>query len=379
MNFFAQQALARRQARRMVVLFALAVTGVVVGVNAACTLAFLAFYPGTHLSSGATFGVAGLPPLFHLTNTAIVLLFVLGGALVEWSRLSEGGVAVARLLGARALAAEPTDAGERRLRNIAEEMAVAAGAPVPQLFLLDDEPAINACAVGHDARDAAVIVTRGALRRLNRDELQGVFAHEYAHVLHGDVRLNLTLTAYVYGILIVHQFGRALLGWAHPQRFHPTSGEDPRALPLAIAAAVLGAAIMAVGAVGWLAARLLQAAVSRQREFLADATAVRFTRLPDGLGNALRKLAGVERARGERLLGPGTGLLAHAWLVAPGRLAGWLATHPPLAERIRRIFGRPMRAITEDDARRAQAVDEPVHARPAPDPRDVPLEFDPRG
>jgi len=353
LNFFAQQALARRQARRMVVLFALAVTGVVVGVNAACTLAFLAFYPGTHLSSGATFGVAGLPPLFHLTNTAIVLLFVLGGALVEWSRLSEGGVAVARLLGARALAAEPTDAGERRLRNIAEEMAVAAGAPVPKLFLLDDEPAINACAVGHDARDAAVIVTRGALRRLNRDELQGVFAHEYAHVLHGDVRLNLTLTAYVYGILIVHQFGRALLGWAHPQRFHPTSGEDPRALPLAIAAAVLGAAIMAVGAVGWLAARLLQAAVSRQRE--------------------------VERARGERLLGPGTGLLAHAWLVAPGRLAGWLATHPPLAERIRRIFGRPMRAITEDDARRAQAVDEPVHARPAPDPRDVPLEFDPRG
>ncbi len=360
----------------MVVLFALAVAGVVAGVNVACTLAFLAFYPGAHLSAGAPFGVTGLPPLFFLTNTAIVLLFVLGGALVEWSRLSEGGAAVARMLGARELAADPVDAAERRLRNIAQEMAVAARAPVPRLFLLDDESAINACAVGHDARDAAVIVTRGALRRLDRDELQGVFAHEFAHVLHGDVRLNLTLTAYVYGILIVHQFGRALLGWAHPQRFHPTSGNDPRALPLALAAAALGVAIMAVGAIGWLAARLLQAAVSRQREYLADATAVRFTRLPDGLGNALRKLAGTQRGRSERLLGPGTGLLAHAWLVAPGRLAGWLATHPPLAERIRRIFGRSMRAIVEDDATRAAAADLP--AKPVPDPRDTPMEFDVR-
>ncbi len=344
MRFFEHQAQARRASRRLLWLFALAVALIVVAVNVACALALALIDPWMWRASGSVAGfVAALPRYFFETNTAVVLLFIVGGALIEGVRLRDGGAAVADMLGARAVPADPGDAAQRRLRNVAQEMAIAAGAPIPALYVLDDESAINACAAGHDGRDAAVIVTRGALDKLTRDELQGVFAHEMAHVLHGDLRLNLRLSAYVYGVLIVFQFGRAMIGYSRAPAGAPRV--EGRGGLLAPAAFVFGLAIMAIGAIGWVAARLLQAAVGRQREFMADATAVGFTRLADGLGNALRKALTLAGEGAAGLANPAVATTAHAWMVAPDRFAGLFATHPPLAERIRRIFGRSMRAL----------------------------------
>jgi len=342
LRFFERQAQARRLSRRLLWLFALAVVAVVIAVNAACVVAFALLDPwlwsGTPAASGGV--LARLPRHFFETNTAVTLLFIVGGALVEEIRLREGGAAVARMLGAREVGAQPADAAERRLVNVAQEIAIAAGARIPALYVLDGEHAINACAAGHDARDAALILTRGALERLDRDELQGVVAHEMAHVLHGDVRLNLRLAACAYGVLIVFLFGRSLLGY---RRNGAARGEiEGRGGAFAPLAFVLGAAILSVGAIGWLAARLLQAGVGRQREFLADATAIRLTRLPEGLGNALRKVLAQEREGLGRLSNPAVATTAHAWMAAPDSLRGLLATHPPVSERIRRIFGRSM-------------------------------------
>ncbi len=342
MRFFERQAHARRASRRLLWLFALAVASIVVAVNLGCALALALIDPWSWRGAASVAGfLARLPRYFFETNTAVVLLFIVGGALVEGVRLRDGGAAVARALGARPVPADPQDAAQRRLRNVAQETAIAAGAPIPALYVLDDEDAINACAAGHDGRDAAVVVTRGALGKLTRDELQGVFAHEMAHVLHGDVRLNLHLSAYVYGVLIVFRFGRALTGYSRTPAGAPRI--EGRGGALAPFAVVFGLAIMGIGAIGWVAARMLQAAVGRQREFMADATAVRFTRLPSGLGNALRKA--MADGAGGRLANTEVETTAHAWIVAPDRFSGLFATHPPLAERIRRIFGRAMPAL----------------------------------
>jgi Zn-dependent protease with chaperone function len=359
LRFFERQAQARRASRRLLWLFALAVAAIVVAVNLACAAALLLVDPWMWGGSGSLAGfVARLPRHFFETNTGIALLFIVGGALLEGVRLREGGAAVASMLGASAVPADPRDAAQRRLRNVAQETAIAAGAPIPALYVLDDETAINACAAGHDARDAAVIVTRGALSRLTRDELQGVFAHEMAHVLHGDVRLNLRLSAYVFGVLIVFRFGRALTGYGRPAA-GPARVEG-RGGVLAPVAFVFGVAIMGVGAIGWVAARLLQAAVGRQREFMADATAVRFTRQSDGLGNALRKALSLAREGRAGLANPAVATTAHAWIVAPDRFAGMFATHPPLAERIRRIFGRAMPALPAPDLADPELAEPPV-------------------
>ncbi len=374
MRFFERQAQARRASRRLLWLFALAVAAIVVAVNLACALALLLVDPWMWGGSGSLGGfVARLPRHFFETNTGITLLFIVGGALLEGVRLRDGGAAVASMLGARPVPADPSDAAQRRLRNVAQETAIAAGAPIPALYVLEDETAINACAAGHDARDAAVIVTRGALARLTRDELQGVFAHEMAHVLNGDVRLNLRLSAYVYGVLIVFQFGRALTGYSRAAAGSPRI--EGRGGPLAPLAFVFGLAIMAVGAIGWVAARLLQAAVGRQREFMADATAVRFTRQSDGLGNALRKALSLAQAGRARLANPSVATTAHAWIVASDGFAGMFATHPSLAERIRRIFGRSMPALPA--AELIESPGQPVadSRRCAVDQCDAPIRF----
>lgn len=285
--------------------------------------------------------LAQLPAHFWLANTAALLVLMLGATVREAVRLSAGGPGLAALLGARAVPPESVDPGEQRLRSLAHETSIAFGAPMPSLYVLDDEDSVNACVAGHDARDAAVIVTRGALARLTRDELQGLYAHEFAHVLHGDAALNLRMTAWVSGLMVVYQFGHALRSWARPEE---SAGRGRiRGGPVAQIAFAAGTLVMACGSIGWVAARLLQAAGGRHRGFLADSAAVRFTRLPLGLGNALRKSDGMGARRLLNFVAPVT---AHAWLLQPDRVGGWLATHPPVAERVLRIFGRAMPAYT---------------------------------
>ncbi len=199
------------------------------------------------------------------------------GSIGKTMSLSSGGRAVAELLDGRLVNPSSIDLHERKLLNIVEEMAIASGVPVPQVYVMDDETSINAFAAGHSASDAAISVTRGCMTMLSRDELQGVIAHEFSHLLNGDMRLNLRLMGLIFGILCLTVIGRVLI--------HTRGKKNP--LPL------LGLALIIIGWVGVLFGRLIQAAVSRQREFLADASAVQFTRNPGGLAGALKKIGGL--------------------------------------------------------------------------------------
>jgi Zn-dependent protease with chaperone function len=337
---------ARRATRRLLVLFLLTVALTVLCANAALALIW-------RLHTG---GLSGFPPWFFQTNTLVTLGFILGGCWIETQRLRQGGAHVAQLLGGRELR-EPRDLAERRLRNVVDELAIASGLKAPRVFLLDRDDAINAFAAGWEQQDSVVAVTRGALERLTRDELQGVLAHEFGHVLNGDTRLNMRLIGYVFGLQMIFNFGRSLTLPAD------TNGRRGAGL-------LPGLALMAAGFMGWMAGRLLQAAVSRQREFLADAHAVQFTRLPHGIGGALRKIAH-HMANGEARLHS-----AHAAVVAPLLLSAdgsqairWLATHPPLIERLRRIYGRVMPPL---EAQLLEPVDAPL-AGPTGVPAFVPM------
>lgn len=329
MRFREYQAEARSTSRRLVVLFVFTIALTVAGVNAALWLAW-------QLVAYTQFDT---PRWFFEANTAMTLLFVLGGWWLESHQLQKGGAHVAQLLGGREITS-PRDLGERRLRNVVHEMTLASGLPMPRVFVLDREEAINAFASGWTAEDSAITVTHGALQRLTRDELQGVVAHEFGHIQSGDTRLNMRLIGMVFGLQMVYTLGQTLAQRNDKDQY--------------TALALIGWALMGAGSIGWLAGRLLKAAVSRQREFLADAHAVQFTRLPDGLGKALLKVAG-QRSQGQRMHHPNAELVSHLLLSSDVWVrGGWLASHPPLADRIRRLLGRvppdlPANPVTMDD------------------------------
>jgi len=268
----------------------------------------------------------GYPALFFETNTALIMLFVIGGSLVELHRLQDGGgPRVARWVGGQEVT-RPDDALHRRLLNVVDEMALASGQPVPRVFVLPREDAINAFVAGWGPQDLSLCVTRGALERLTRAELQGLVAHEFSHIGEGDTRLNMRLVGMVFGLEMLFRMGQSL--------FEPDT-RDRR-----MAASLIGLAIMAAGWLGWVAGHALQAAVSRQREHLADARAVQWTRSRDGLGGVLRKIL-TQQNEGVETRTVGS-VVQHMLLVAneSGKVAGWFDSHPPLPERIRRIYGR---------------------------------------
>ena len=323
MNFFEHQARARRSSSRLVVLFALAVAAITIAVSFVVGLAVEigseeAAAPGTLLERRLGVFIAA----------ALVTLAVIGlSTLYKLGKLRAGGGVVARELGGTLVASDATDPRHRRLRNVVEEIAIASGVPVPEIYVLDQEPGINAFAAGYTPADAAVAVTRGALEHLTRDELQGVVAHEFSHVLNGDMRLNIKLMGVLFGILVLAIAGREVLR-------HTRGGGGKKGG----AVVLIALAVMIVGYAGLFFGRLIKAGVSRQREFLADASAVQFTRQSAGISGALKKIGGLpqgskfEAADAEQashmLFGDGVGYSA------------LFATHPPLDERIRRIDPR---------------------------------------
>ncbi|MEV0154489.1 M48 family metalloprotease [Micromonospora sp. NPDC050686] len=321
MNFFERQRQVRRLSTRLVLLFVLAVIGIVVVVNLAAVFAFNA-------TAGPPEQLLGLIAVVSAGTVAAIGL----AALVRTLALRGGGGKVARELGGVPVPADTTDPELRRLRNVVEEMALASGVPVPEVYLLPDEAAINAFAAGWGPSDAAVAVTRGALQRLNRDELQGVIAHEFAHVVNGDMRLNIRLMGLLFGILFLTVIGRGLtqagvLGGGRG-RGSNSGGGGANPLPL------VGLALLAAGYIGVLAGRLIQASVSRQREYLADASAVQYTRQTRGIAGALKKIGGL--ADGSELRSPKRDEVGHM-LFGEAARASWFATHPPLADRIRAL------------------------------------------
>lgn len=336
MDFTQRQDEARAASRRLTLLFLLALALVVAAINLA----------------GATvwrLSMANLPlpPYFVLTNSLVVLLFVIGGGWLESSRLREGGGVLARRLGARPL--DTARLSHQRLGNVVAELAIAAGIPVPEAFVLDD-PSINALTAGDEPARCAIVLTQGALDRLDRAELQGVVAHEIAHVLNGDMALNTRAAGAVFGLMSLSLMGRSMLGGSFLAP-DPARRERPGPLPLPVFW-LAGLALLLVGWIGYLAGRLLQAGLSRQREFLADALAVELTRQTTGLGRALRKIAGQGRKTQQHPQAEYMAVVAHLLLVAPPRDRRWLDSHPPLAQRIRRLYGRYMPSIESTPADR---------------------------
>ncbi len=353
MNFFEHQEAARRVSRRLIVLFTLAVIAIVLAVNVVATfLYFSVFSPP-------------LPRGFYLTNTLVTLLMIGAGTWWETARLASGGDAVARMIGARLVDSSTRDLLERRLVNVVEEMALASGTPVPRVYVMDNEMSINAFAAGHSLHDAVIAVTRGTLTRLTRDELQGVIGHEFSHILNGDMRLNIRLIGVLFGLLMLSMFGRFMMEIGRGSR-------DSRGGVAVLMFA--GIALWIIGYVGVFFGRLIKAAVSRQREYLADASSVQFTRNPDGIGGALRKIGGLTQPGlpGSGIGHPHAETLSHLFLGAakPSFVSGLFATHPPLPARIQRIYGRALPLLPAHELPLAEALGEagsaPARAAIAP-------------
>jgi Zn-dependent protease with chaperone function len=344
MNFFAQQEQARKQTRLLVLLMIAAVIVIVVLVN------FIAAFSWKWLHHGVN--EPSYPNGFFLTNTLVTAGLILGGTLVELFSLREGGDAVARMAGGRLVSSATHDAKERRLQNVAAEMALASGIACPKIYVLDREDAINAFAAGYNPNEAVIAVTRGTLDRLTRDELQGVVAHEFSHILNGDMRLNVRLIGVLFGLQMISGFGQHLLDSALRSSGFRSSNRN---FSLRIFLVIMGIALYITGYAGVVLGRIIKAAVSRQREFLADASAVQFTRNRDGIGDALRKFGGLSRTTGlgSRIRHPNAEQLSHLFIGSPlpSLLDGWFATHPPIGERLRRLYGRSVALLDAPELR----------------------------
>ncbi|MBI2381152.1 MAG: M48 family metallopeptidase [Gammaproteobacteria bacterium] len=327
MDFFEHQDRARRKTGVLAIYFALAVLGIVLAVNAAVY--------GVLALSGAipTDLKLWLGQPWWLAIAALTLLVIAGGSLVRSWQLKGGGVALNQMLGARPILATTTEPGERRLINVVEEMAIAAGMPVPILFILDEEESINAFVAGLTPGGATLTVTRGALDQLSRDELQGVVGHEFSHILNADMRINLRLIGLLAGILAIGQLGEFLLEMRGGGRLSSRKGNGGIAAILG-----LGLALTLIGWIGLFFGRLIKAAISRQREFLADASSVQFTRNPDGIAGALARIGA--QAGAARMHNAHAEEMSHMCFGMSVPLAAWFATHPPIPERIKAIKGR---------------------------------------
>ena len=320
MDFFEQQAIAHRKTKWLVIYFVLAVAAMI----AVIYLAFILILAGAqshhrHYDEGQpSFSLWDSETFFAVTFAVIAVVGI--GSAYKTAALASGGSAVSEMMGGRLIATNTANPDERKLLDVVEEMAIASGVPMPQVYVMDQENGINAFAAGHKPADATITVTRGCMKLLSRDELQGVIGHEFSHVLNGDMRLNLRLMGTIFGILCLAIIGRI---------FIQTRGRN-NPLP------IVGIVLLIVGYIGVFFGRLIQAAVSRQREFLADASSVQFTRNPSGITGALKKIGG---------LGPMGSRLDHAHAEEVSHMffgngisepfIGLLETHPPLEQRIR--------------------------------------------
>jgi len=369
MNFFRAQDEARGRTTRLVVLLVLAIL-VLTG-----TLYVLAVLgQGKLLAHGE---IAWIQPKLFLCTSGVALLVIFGGSLVRIAELSKGGGAIAERLGGRLVTGVTKDPAERRYLNVVQEMALASGLPVPLCYVLDEDDSINAFAAGNSPQDAAVGVTRGALLNLTRDELQGVIAHEFSHIGNGDMKLNLRIIGAIAGLTALAQLGYIFFRLAGSVR-------GKNSAPIALAMILAGVVVLLIGSGGILFGKIIQAAVSREREYLADASAVQFTRNPLGLGSALKKIAGFAGARREA--SEAELEAQHLFFASSGGfLESLFSTHPPINERIRRIDPafdghlpdvKPVAASAEDASpvSRAAPVAMAVPPLPAAAPRAVPTD-----
>ena len=327
MNFFKSQDIARKNTRYLVVLFLLAILSLVVLTNLLVIVVF------NHLNVN----VASTEILNSRFDWNVIIMvsagvtsIILFGSLYKVLSLSSGGARVAEMLDAELIVEDSGDANKQKILNVVEEMAIASGTPVPPVYLLDED-GINAFAAGYKASDAVIGITRGGIEKLSRDQLQGVIAHEFSHIFNGDMRLNIRLIGILHGITIIGTIGYYMLRSGRHSGHRRSRDNNGGGIVF------LGLGLMAIGYAGTFFGNLIKSAVSRQREFLADASAVQFTRNPDGIAGALKRIGG--DASGSLLENSHTAEISHA-LFSQGistYLEDLFATHPPLEERIYKI------------------------------------------
>ncbi|WP_309396214.1 M48 family metallopeptidase [Cerasicoccus maritimus] len=328
MDFFSAQDDAHSRTKLLVVYFVLAVACIIVALYALC----MVFYSYGTTPENQPVQWVIWQPIVLAGVAGFVVLLVGGASLSKIAELKGGGGIVAKSVGGRKVDPGTADPDERKLMNVVEEMAIASGTPVPEVYLLDREDGINGFAAGYTPDDAAIAVTRGCVQRLSRDELQGVIAHEFSHILNGDMRMNIKLMGVLFGILLISIIGQGLMragfwGEVTSRRRDDKGGN---------AIMLFGLGMMAIGWIGVFFGRLIQSAISRQREYLADASAVQFTRNPDGIGGALMKIGGA----GSVVNHHHTSETAHFFFAnaLKSSFGGGFATHPPLDDRIKRVM-----------------------------------------
>lgn len=353
MNFFESQDRVRRHTALLVVLFVVAVVALIILTNVLVMVVF-GFINSQQLRDSGTL-IGQMDWKTFAAVSAGVSVVVIAGSLYKIMALSAGGKVVAESLGGQLIPRNTQDPNQRKLLNVVEEMAIASGTPAPPVYLLANESGINAFAAGFTPRDAVIGVTQGAIDQLSREQLQGVIAHEFSHIFNGDMRLNIRLMGALNGILILGILGYYLLystSFSGRRRGNDKGGAGILALAVGL---------MAIGFAGTFFGALIKAAVNRQREYLADASAVQFTRNPDGIAGALKRIGGLEA--GSVVENPGAPEVSHAFFAqgTAGFMQALSATHPPLAKRILRIepnwdgkydvAGRKASARDEEQAR----------------------------
>lgn len=384
MDFFQAQDNAIRKTKRLVLYYLLAVVAIVIAVYCAVTIGIFAYNYWTSQETAPS--QSDRLAAVAIWDTSRFLLTVLGvvalvgvGSLYKTLALRGGGAAVAKSLGGERVDRSTNNPKRKQLLNVVEEMAIASGVPVPEVYILPDEPSINAFAAGWSFDDAVIAVSAGALQQLSRDELQGVVAHEYSHILYGDCRLNIRLMGVLFGIMMLTVFGRvigaifrgggrrrrggAVVYMGGGRRRSSSGGGKGSGGALILAVIVVVVLVTIIGYIGTMFARIIQAAISRQREYLADAAAVQFTRNPDGIAGALKKIGGTQhRAVLEH---PSASEAAHMFFADGLRRSFYtsaFATHPPLKARIRKI--QP-----EWDGKVEKTAPAPEEAPAAPQPK----------
>jgi len=355
MDFFDHQDRAKARSKKFTLLYTFAVVLICLSVATLASLVAIAISesPNHRLQT----------VLFTGSITAtITALLILGGSLYRIAELKGGGSSVARSLGGILIDPSTDEQHERQLLNIVEEMAIASGVPVPPVYLMPSEKGINAFAAGYAPGDAVIGVTKGCVQGLKRDELQGVIAHEFSHILNGDMKLNIRMIGLLNGILLLTIIGHVLLHAA------PRSARGKEGVAILVVMLTVAVTLLVIGSIGALSARIIQASVSRQREFLADASAVQFTRNPEGIANALRRIG--SKAKASRVRHPRTQESSHMFfgsaLPQTSMLGSNLATHPPLADRIKRIHpawdGTMLDPLPIEDDQDAQEVHIPAQS-----------------
>lgn len=346
MDFFSQQDQARRSTKVLVALFLAAVFLLIVITNVLVAVTLFLFdekLAGNYqayqqaaqtLSYQATANITDYFSWQQFGKITLVVSGVISSAMLfKWAQVSGGGKRVAEQLGGKRIDPNTDDSQQRLVLNVVEEMALASGMPVPAVYLLADEVGINAFAAGSTPADAVIGVTSGCIEQFNREQLQGIIAHEFSHILNGDMRLNIRLIAILHGIvfigLIGHMILRATSGYGHRRGFSTRRRSDGRL-------AILGFALLAIGWLGQFFGNWIKAAVSRQREFLADASAVQFTRNPQGIAQALKIIGGYQAST--TVDAPNAEEVSHLFFgSAINHFNSLFATHPPLDQRIERI------------------------------------------